>query len=507
MNINEFPAVQPLDEHNQALVANVHPTDWVNPEPAEMYNLVVIGAGTAGLVTAAGAAGVGAKVALIERHLMGGDCLNVGCVPSKMLISAGRNRAEMERAGEFGNTVENVGTDFPKVMERMRKLRAGISKVDGANRFKELGIDVFMGEAKFGENNTVEVDGKKLRYKKAVIATGARAVELPIPGLMESGAMTNETVFSLTELPRRLAVIGGGPIGSELAQTFRHFGSEVTMIDKSDHILAREDADAAKIVQEQFKKDGVKLLLNAETEKVEGTPDGVKTVHYKINELSGTLEVDAILVGVGRQPNTEGLNLEGVGVKYDRSGVEVDDCLRTANPDIYAAGDICMKWKFTHAADFAARYVIQNALFFGKKKLSSLTMPWATYTSPEVAHVGLYGHEAKDQGIEIDTYTQSMEHVDRAIAEGETEGFVKIHTKKGSGEILGATIVAGNAGDLISEISTAMAAGMSLGSLANVIHPYPTQAEAIRKCGDQYNKGRFTPRIKSLMTKFLAWRR
>ena len=273
---------------------------------------------------------------------------------------------------------------------------------------------------------------KQLRYKKAVIATGARAVELPIPGLMEAGAMTNETVFSLTELPKRLAVIGGGPIGSELAQTFRSFGSEVTIIDKSDHILAREDADAAKIVQEQFKKDGVKLLLNADTEKVEGTPDGVKTVHYKINELSGTLEVDAILVGVGRQPNTEGLNLEGVGVKYDRSGVEVDDCLRTANPDIYAAGDICMKWKFTHAADFAARYVIQNALFFGKKKLSSLTMPWATYTYPEVAHVGLYGHEAKDQGIEIDTYTQSMEHVDRAIAEGETEGFVKSTPRKGA---------------------------------------------------------------------------
>jgi pyruvate/2-oxoglutarate dehydrogenase complex dihydrolipoamide dehydrogenase (E3) component len=355
------------------------------------------------------------------------------------------------------------------------------------------------------------VHGEKLGFSKAVITTGARAVEPAIDGLREAGFLTNENVFNLTALPRRLAVIGAGPIGCELAQAFALLGSDVTLIHNKTHILDREDPDAAAIIQEELIHDGVTLVLNAQTKQVKKAAGG-KVLYYESNGDTQSVEVDEILVGAGRAPNVLGLNLEGVGVKFDeRNGVEVDDFLRTTNPNIYAAGDVCMKWKFTHAADFAARIVIQNALFSvagqGRKKLSSLTMPWVTFTDPEIAHVGLCAHEAELRGIKIDTWIQSFEHVDRAIAEGETNGLVKIHTKKGTDEILGATIVARHAGEMISEISTAMAGRIGLGRMASVIHPYPTQADAIRKCGDQFNKTRLTPTVKNLIAKWLSWRR
>ncbi len=508
-NIRE--ALAPWDEHNQSLAANVHPSDWVNPKPTGKYNLVVIGAGTAGLITAAGAAGLGAKVALIERHLMGGDCLNVGCVPSKSLIRSARAAKDARDGERFGIRINGtVEVDFPAVMERLRKIRADISPVDSAKRFRELGVDVFIGDGRFDDANTVSVNGEKLKFSKAVIATGARAVEPAIDGLKEAGFLTNENVFNLTELPRRLAVIGAGPIGCELAQAFALLGSEVTLIHNKAHILDREDPDAAAIVQEELVRDGVKLVLNARTKQVKRS-DGGKVLYYD-NGGTESVEVDEILVGAGRAPNVQGLNLEGVGVKFsERKGVEVDDFLQTTNPNVYAAGDVCMTWKFTHAADFAARIVIQNALFSvlgqGRKKLSSLTMPWVTFTDPEIAHVGWYEHEAVQSGIEIDTWTRSFEHVDRAITDGETNGLVKILTRKGTDEILGATIVARHAGEMISEISTAMAGKVGLGRLASVIHPYPTQANAIRKCGDQFNKTRLTSTVKSLMATWLSWRR
>ncbi len=509
-NIRE--SLAPWDEHNQSLAANVHPSNWVNPKPSGKYNLVVIGAGTAGLVTAAGAAGLGAKVALIERHLMGGDCLNVGCVPSKSLIRSARAAKDARDGDRFGVRINGtVEIDFPAVMERLRKVRADISQVDSAKRFQDLGVDVFIGDGRFEDSKTISVNGEKLTFSKAVIATGARAVEPAIDGLKEAGFLTNENVFNLTELPRRLAVIGAGPIGCELAQSFALLGSDVTLIHNKAHILDREDPAAAAIVQEELLKDGVKLVLNARTKQVKKTASG-KVLYYERDGDTQSFEVNEILVGAGRAPNVLGLNLEGVGVKFsERKGVVVDDFLQTTNADILAAGDVCMKWKFTHAADFAARIVIQNALFSvagqGRKKLSSLTMPWATFTDPEIAHVGLYEHEAAQSGIEIDTWTQSFEHVDRAITEGETNGLVKIHTKKGTDEILGATIVARHAGEMISEISTAMAGGVGLGKMASVIHPYPTQSDAIRKCGDQFNKTRLTPTVKSLMAKWLSWRR
>ena len=506
--MSQIPEVLPHDVHNEALVSNVHPADWKNPEPASRYNLVVIGAGTAGLVTAAGAAGLGAKVALVERNLLGGDCLNVGCVPSKCIIRSSRVVADIREADQFGIRVpEGMGVDFPAVMERMRRLRAQISAHDSAKRFKDLGVDVFLGEGRFSGPDTLEVAGKMLRFKKAVIATGTRPVHPTIQGLVETDFLTNETVFSLTERPRRLAVIGGGPIGCELAQAFRRLGCEVTLFHNAPHILNREDSDAADILQRSFIHDGIRLILNCKTKRVE-RKNGSKVIHIECGGKEDEIAVDEILAGAGRAPNVEGLNLEAVGVKYDkREGVQVNEHLQTTNPRIYAAGDICLKYKFTHTADATARMVIQNALFLGRKKQSVLTIPWCTYTDPEIAHVGMYERDAQERGIAVDTFIRPLNDVDRAIADGEEEGFVKIHVRKGTDEILGATIVARHAGEMLSEITLAMVGHFGLGTLSNVIHPYPTQAEAIKQVADAYNRTRLTPFIKGLFTRWLAWRR
>ncbi|HKB17327.1 MAG TPA: FAD-dependent oxidoreductase, partial [Planctomycetota bacterium] len=308
--------------------------------------------------------------------------------------------------------------------------------------------------------------------------------------------------------PRRLAVIGGGPIGCELAQAFRRLGSEVVLFHNKGHLLDREDADAAEIVQRAFLKEGIRLVLDCTTKKVTRTREG-KAILFGCGDREETLVVDEILAGAGRQPNVEGLGLETAGVAYDpREGVRVDDRLRTTNPSIYAAGDICMAWKFTHAADAAARIVLRNALFpFTKQRLSSLTMPWATYTDPEIAHVGMYERDATEKGIEIDTYLQRFDDVDRAIADGEEEGFVKVHVERGTDRILGATIVARHAGEMVSEVTTAIVGKVGLGTLASVIHPYPTQAEAIKKIADAYSRTRLTPGVKRMFTRFFAWTR
>lgn len=500
-------ALLPLDEHNLRLQRNAHPTDWVNPTLAGRYNLVVIGAGTAGLVTAVGAAGLGAKVALIERHLMGGDCLNVGCVPSKALIRCARAAAAARRASAFGVRTGEVTVDFPAVMERMRRLRSLISPNDSVHRLKDLGIDVFLGSVRFSGPDTVEVEGQKLHFSRAVIATGARAVTPPIKGLAEVGYLTNETLFSLTQLPRRLAVIGGGPIGCEMAQSFARFGSLVTLIEADKQILIREDYDAARRVESALVCDGVKIICGGKAAEVRRVGDE-RTIVVDCGGQRHEITVDAILVGVGRAPNVEGLNLEAVGVRYDpRAGVIVDDRLRTTNKRIYAAGDICSKYKFTHTADALARIVIQNALFFGRAKASALTVPWCTYTEPEIAHVGMYERDAEAAGIPVQTFTVELKDVDRAILDGEDEGFLKVHVRKGTDQILGATLVAGHAGEMTSEITLAMVAGAGLGTLAKTIHPYPTQADVLKRAGDTYNHTRLTARVKSLMTQFLAWRR
>ncbi len=504
----ENVTVSPMDEYNQRLVSYVHPPDWVNPKPASCYDLVVIGAGTAGLVVAAGAAGLGLglKVALIEKHLMGGDCLNVGCVPSKCMIRSSRVVAEIGEAKNYGVHVpEEISVDFPAVMQRMRRIRARMSPHDSAERFQQLGVDVFLGSGRFLSDQAIEVGSETLRFKKAVIATGARAVRLSIEGMEEAGYLTNESVFSLTERPRRIALIGGGPLDCELAQAFRRLGSEVVLFHRSSHILNKEDAEAAEIVQKVFIREGIRLILGSEVKRVVKSSEG-KTLYFTNQGQEESITVDEILVGVGRAPNVEGLNLEAVGVEYDqKQGVKVNDYLQTTNPRIYAAGDICMNWKFTHAADAAARIVIKNTLFsplgLGRSKLSSLVMPWVTYTDPEIAHVGLYEREAKEKGIEVEAIAIPLSQVDRAIADGEEEGFVKILHRKGSDEILGATIVARHAGEMISEVTTAIVGKVGLSQLSGVIHPYPTQAEGIKKAADAYRRTLLTPNTK----RFLGW--
>jgi pyruvate/2-oxoglutarate dehydrogenase complex dihydrolipoamide dehydrogenase (E3) component len=532
----ETPPVQPFDVHNQFLVSNVHPPDWANPEPAPRYNLVVLGAGTAGLVSAAGAAGLGGRVALVEREFMGGDCLNVGCVPSKALIRASRAIAEVQGAHDYGALVP-AGTqvNFPAVMERMRRLRAALSPTDSAARFRGLGVDVFFGDARFTGPDAVEVGGRVLRFRRAVIATGARAARPDIPGLADAGFLTNETVFTLTELPPRLAVIGAGPIGCELAQAFARFGSHVTLLGNRPQIMPREDPDAARIVENQMRLGGVNLVLSCNVvrvardgaDKVLHLEYGEKGVGHLLPERPGgcfaqkvpapffagggqptEVRADAILVGIGRAPNVQGLDLEAAGVAYDeKEGVKVNDRLQTTNRRIFAAGDICSRFKFTHAADAMARVVIQNALFFGRARASALVIPWCTYTDPEVAHVGLYEAEANARGIDVRTFTEPMARVDRAVLDGDTDGFVKVHVRAGSDRIVGATVVARHAGEMISELTLAMVGGLGLGTLARTIHPYPTQAEAIKRVADAYNRTRLTPFVKWLFQKWLAWMR
>jgi pyruvate/2-oxoglutarate dehydrogenase complex dihydrolipoamide dehydrogenase (E3) component len=500
-----FP-ITPPDLYNRRLAENARPAGWVNPEPAPRYNLVVVGAGTAGLVTAAGAAGLGAKVALVERHLMGGDCLNYGCVPSKALIRASRAAAEVGRATAMGVQASPVKVNFAKVMERMRQLRADLSRNDSASRFSSLGVDVFFGEARFSGPHSVEVGGKSLNFKRAVIATGSRAATLPIPGLKEAGYLTNETVFSLTELPPRLAVIGGGPIGCELAQALRRFGAEVSLLEVMPQILIREDRDAAERIQKAMVRDGVNIITGCKIMGIE-KHGGEKLIHFEREGESGEICADEILLGVGRAPNVEGLGLEAAGVKYDQNGIEVNDKLQTANPHIYAAGDICTAYKFTHMADAMARIVIRNALFLGRARASTLTIPWCTYTDPEIAHVGLYEHKAKSRGISVRTFVQELAEVDRAVLDGETDGFVKVHVLEGTARIVGATIVASHASEIISELVVAMTGKIGLGALASVTHPYPTQAEAIRKIGDAYNRTRLTPFVKRMFENWFTWTR
>jgi pyruvate/2-oxoglutarate dehydrogenase complex dihydrolipoamide dehydrogenase (E3) component len=498
--------LSPRDDHNQRLIHYVHPSDWQNPHPVSCYDLVVIGAGTAGLVVAAGVAGlnIGLKIALVEQHLMGGDCLNFGCIPSKCLIRSSRVMGEIKRAIAYGIEVQGeVKADFGAVMARMREIRADISHHDSVQRFTDLGIDVFLGAATFTSGNSLAVGDQTLNFKKAVIATGARAHTPPIEGLVEVGFLTNETVFSLTTLPDRLAIIGGGPIGCELAQALQRLGSQVTLLHNHRRLLNKEDPEAAAIVQQSLAEDGVEIITAAQLLRVSRTETG-KQITYQTPSGQQTLTVTEILVGAGRSPNVSGLGLEAIGVEYDpRHGVQVNDYLQTSHGNIYAAGDVCMNWKFTHAADAAARIVIKNMLFspfgLGRSKLSDLVMPWVTYTDPEIAHVGLDEATVKQQNIAYKTITIPLTNVDRAIADGETKGFLKILHAANSDQILGATLVASHAGEIISEITTAIVGKIGLSQLSTVIHPYPTQGEAIKKAADAYRRTLLTPNSQRLL--------
>ncbi len=491
-------AIEPYDDHNRRLIDNVHPNAWTNPKPAKRYHLVVIGGGTAGLVSAAGAAGLGARVALIERHLLGGDCLNVGCVPSKGVISAARAWHNALRAVEFGGPTTNNDASFARAMERMRRLRANISSNDSAQRFADLGVDVFLGEGCFSGPDSITVGGAQLRFRRAVVATGARAALPPIPGLAEAGCLTNETVFSLTKPPTHLVIIGAGPIGCEMAQSFARLGSTVTVLDQADHVLPREDPDAAAVVQAAMARDGVHYIPGCDIESIATASDGRRMVHYRRGDAAEETAADEILVSVGRKPNVEGLGLEEAGIDYNNRGVVVNEKMRSSNKRVFACGDVASRYQFTHAADAQARIVIQNALFFGRARADRLVMPWCTFTSPEIAHVGMYEHDAKDAGIDVDTITVPLAEVDRARLDGEDQGFLRIHVKRGSDKMVGATLVAEHAGDMIGELALAITAGVGLGKIAATIHPYPTQGEVIKKAADAWRRTKLTPTVSKI---------
>ncbi len=496
-----IPVLFPQDEHNQVLKDRTSPEHWQNPEPAPMYNMVAVGGGTAGLIVSIIVASLGGKVALVERGFMGGDCLVSGCVPSKSLIRPSRLAHEMQHANHWGLSAKGTqDEDFPSVMERLRRIRADISVHDSAERYTSLGVDIFRGKGVFTGPNTLEVAGKTLHFRKAAICTGARALHPDVPGLEDVGFLTNESVFNLTTLPKHLIVLGAGPIGCELAQAFSRLGSKVTIIQRST-FLSQEDPAASALLAEVFAEEGIKVLLHTKVLRAEKDAHGVKVLVVERDGVEERVQGDEILIGAGRKPNVEGLGLEAAQVKYGPKGVEVDDNLRTSNEHIFAVGDCCMAWKFTHAADAAAQIVVQNALFKGKKRLSNLVMPWCTYTDPEIAHVGMYEKDAQKQGINVDFFTMDMKDIDRAVTDGETRGFVKIMVKKGSDKILGATIVSSHAGEMISEITTAMVGSMGLGALANVIHPYPTQASAIKRVAGLYKKSKLTPWV----AKALRW--
>jgi pyruvate/2-oxoglutarate dehydrogenase complex dihydrolipoamide dehydrogenase (E3) component len=352
------------------------------------------------------------------------------------------------------------------------------------------GVDVFFGDARFAGVDTLMIDGIKLDFDKALIATGARPNVPSIPGLAAAGYLTNENVFDVNELPKRLLVIGGGPIGCEQAQAFARLGAHTTIVQNKPLFLAKEERDAAQILSVALARDGVEVRLNTNVLGVRVVA-GEKQVDLVSDDYKNTIAVDAILTGVGRLPNVEGLNLESAGVEYDiDKGVRVDDFLRTSNRRIYAAGDVCLEHKYGHTAAVSAQMAVRNALLRSHERLSELVIPWCTFTDPEIAHVGVYVREANHRGIPVKTFTIQMHEVDRAITDSEEAGFVKIHVREGTDQILGATIVARHAGDMINEITLAMVANIGLSTLAKVIHTYDTQAEAIQKAAQAYERTR-----------------
>ena len=473
-----------------------------------VYNVVVVGAGTAGLVTAAGTAGLGGRVALIERNLMGGDCLNFGCVPSKALISSARLIQQIRQAEKWGLDRQSPQFVFEKVFERMRARRAKIAPNDSQERFESLGVDVFRGEARFVSPHEVEVNGQKLHAENFVIATGSRAAIPKMKGIDAVPYFTNETIFDeLKEKPESLIVLGGGPIGCELAQTFQRLGVQVTIIQRGDQLLPREDRDVAEFLEHRLINEGVRMIKNADAHSVATTDAGELALQLLDREperlAERTLFADALLLAIGRTPNLQSLDLKSAGVEVSEGGLRVNDYLQTSRRHIYAVGDVIGPFLFTHMADAHARVVVRNILApfqFLRQKMDYSVVPWCTYVDPEVAHVGLGEKEAQQKNIDYDLFVVPFEDVDRAVVESEEAGFAKILTAKGSDRILGATIVAPHAGDLLHEFVLAMKAGIGLGKIASTIHAYPTFAELARKAGEKYNRTRLTQRTKKIFT-------
>ncbi len=485
------------------------------PRPAKFdRNVVVIGAGSAGLVSAYIAAAVKAKVTLVEKHRMGGDCLNTGCVPSKALIRTAKLLSHIRRAKDFGVRSASAEFDFAEAMERVQSVVKAIEPHDSVERYTGLGVECLAGTARITGPWTVEValgDGTKrtLATKSIVIAAGARPFVPPIPGLAEARPLTSDNVWSLRKLPPRLVVLGGGPIGSELTQAFARLGSKVTQVEMLPRILAREDPEISAMVQKSFEADGVEVLVGHKAKRVE-TSGGEKVLVVEHAGSERPIAFDEILVAVGRVANTEGYGLEELGIPVTKSRtVEVNEFLETAYPNILACGDVAGPYQFTHTAAHMAWYASVNALFgrFRRFKVDYSVIPWATFTEPEVARVGLNEQEAKEKGVACVVTTYGIDDLDRAIADGEAHGLVKVLTKPGTDTILGVTIAGEHAGDLIAEYVAAMRHGIGLNRVLGTIHIYPTLAEANKYAAGAWKRSTVTHGQMDFLAAFHDWAR
>ncbi|WP_411280216.1 dihydrolipoyl dehydrogenase family protein [Gemmatimonas sp.] len=463
-------------------------------------DLIAVGGGTAGLVTAAGGAGLGARVALVERDRLGGECLWNGCVPSKALIAASRAVHAARTAARLGIHPSDIRVAFDEVLDHVRRVQARIAPHDSPERFRGLGVHVVEGSARFVDAHTIQVGEERLTARHIVIATGTRPTVPPIPGLSDVPHHTNETIFSMDTLPGTLMVVGGGPIGIELAQAFARLGSIVYVIEASPDFFAREDRELADMLQRQLEGEGVRLMLNANVTAVRRDGDDIVLAVTR-DGVPHDVRGDALLIAVGRTPNVEGLGLDAIGVRTDKGGVITDGALRTNVNGVYAAGDIVSGGlKFTHVADHMARSVLRNALFPGSSTVNYSGVPWVTYTDPELAHVGLTEAEARDRyGSAVGVWRRELAGVDRVIADAGPAGLVKIITDP-KGRVVGGHILGAHAGDMIGELTMAVTLKLTVGQIASVIHPYPTTAEAIRQASEQRRKAGFTGWKKSLVS-------
>ena len=464
-------------------------------------HLIVIGGGSGGLVCAAGAAGLGAKVALIEKHKMGGDCLNTGCVPSKAIIRSAKIIHDTQTAERFGLKAHNFDIKLDSVLASVREVQEKIAPHDSVERFTSLGVDVHLGEYRFISPHQISNGKETLKAKRFCIATGASPFVPPIPGLDKIPSLTSDNVWQLKELPKNLIVLGGGPIGAELAQTFARLGSHVTVVEMADRLLIREDSEVSELVKKRFEAEGLTVLLKTKAEQIDGS-----LIVSDPNGQKGKIEFDQILVAVGRAPNVNGLGLEKAGVQYDKKGIKTDATLRTSAKHIYACGDVVGPYQFTHTADFQARLILRNALFPGKSKIDYRVVPWCTFTEPEVARVGLNESEAKQNKVAHDVYQYALSDLDRAVCDREAEGFIKVLTEKGTDQILGVTLVGSHAGDLLHELALAMHQKIGLKKVASMIHVYPTLAEVSKRIADSYQRTRLTGNTKKWLKRYLDWR-
>jgi pyruvate/2-oxoglutarate dehydrogenase complex dihydrolipoamide dehydrogenase (E3) component len=463
------------------------PVKVTNPVPQGVYDVAVLGAGPAGLAAAESAARLGHSVALIERSRFGGNSLNTGSIPSKAIIGTTRLFAAMRHGGEYGApSSSQPSTDFAAVMARMRRIRTRIAEYHSIDRCRARGIDVFLGDARFVGPNALLAGDSPLSFRKAIVATGARPRSSNIPGLEQVGYLTSDTIFDLGQLPARLGVIGGGPLGCELAQAFCRLGSRVTILQNDPKFLPHEERDAAELLSMSLSRDGVETRLNT-TVAGACAENGEKRIEAINGDQKYSIAVDEILLSIGRMPNVEDLGLPAAGIDCEPGrGIKVDDFLRTTNADVYAAGDVCMTLKYTNVAETSARLAVQNALCGKAERQSRLIIPWCTYCSPEIAHIGMRLKEARARAISVKSYTVMMQDVDRAITDGQDDGFLKVYVREGSDTIIGATIVAARASEMINEMSVIMSAGIGMRQLANIVHAYPAQSDAIRLAAMAY---------------------